>query len=95
MAPLEYNYRNRADYEAAGMGWLLDNEQPVELHGHSCFLHDRDSVFHTYSRYARAAETGGGSYYFLDLTALGRQEDWEQPGGRSDAARAAAPDFST
>jgi predicted dithiol-disulfide oxidoreductase (DUF899 family) len=51
--------------------------------------------FHTYSMYARAAETVDGSYYFLDLIALGRQEDWEQPGGRSDAARAAAPDFST
>lgn len=44
-----------AGYEAAGMCWLLDNEQPVELHGHSCFLRDRDSVFHTYSMYARAA----------------------------------------
>jgi hypothetical protein len=21
----------------------------------------------------------GGSYYFLELTALGRQEDWEEP----------------
>jgi hypothetical protein len=36
----------------------------------------------------------GGSYYYLDLTALGRQEDWEEPKGRSSAARGAAPDFS-
>ena len=28
----------------------------------------------------------GGSYYFLDLTALGRQEDWEEPKGRSSGA---------
>ena len=28
----------------------------------------------------------GGSYYFLDLTALGRQEDWEEPKGRATAA---------
>jgi predicted dithiol-disulfide oxidoreductase (DUF899 family) len=37
---------------------------------------------HTYSNYARGAEMTGGSYYYLDLTALGRQEDWEEPKGR-------------
>jgi predicted dithiol-disulfide oxidoreductase (DUF899 family) len=36
----------------------------------------------------------GGSYYWLDLTALGRQEDWEEPKGRADSARAAVPDFA-
>jgi hypothetical protein len=25
-----------------------------------------------------------GTYIYLDLTALGRQEDWEEPPGRSD-----------
>ena len=35
----------------------------------------------------------GGSYYFLDLTALGRQEDWEEPKGRTDDARRANPDM--
>ena len=25
-----------------------------------------------------------GTYTYLDLTPLGRQEDWEQPAGRSD-----------
>lgn len=94
VAPLEYNYRDRADFEAAGMAWLLEGDQAVDLHGHSCFLRDGDRVFHTYSMYARGPETVGGSYYFLDLTALGRQEDWEQPSGRADTARAAAPDFS-
>ncbi len=33
-----------------------------------------DTVFHTYSTYARGAEMTGGSNDFLDLTALGRQE---------------------
>jgi hypothetical protein len=37
----------------------------------------------------------GGSYYYLDLTALGRQEDWEEPKGRAAAAREAIPDFAT
>jgi len=61
----------------------------------SCFLRDGDRVFHTYSNYARAAEWTGGSYAFLDLTALGRQEDWEEPKGRADLQRVAQPDFAT
>ena len=42
-----------------------------------------------------ALEMTGGSYFFLDLTALGRQEEWEEPTGRSESARVAQPDFST
>jgi predicted dithiol-disulfide oxidoreductase (DUF899 family) len=52
-------------------------------------------VFHTYSVYARGLETIGGSYYLLDETALGRQEDWEQPAGRAASMRGATPDFAT
>jgi predicted dithiol-disulfide oxidoreductase (DUF899 family) len=37
----------------------------------------------------------GGAYYYLDLTALGRQEDWEEPKGRVAAARPAVPDFAS
>jgi predicted dithiol-disulfide oxidoreductase (DUF899 family) len=66
-----------------------------ELPGHSCFLRAGDEIFHTYSTYARGAEWLGGSYAFLDLTALGRQEDWEEPKGRAESARAAVPDFAT
>jgi predicted dithiol-disulfide oxidoreductase (DUF899 family) len=49
VAPLEYNDRNRTEYEEMAVGWLLESEQPVDLHGHSCFLRDGDRVFHTYS----------------------------------------------
>jgi hypothetical protein len=28
------------------------------------------------------------------MTALGRQEDWEEPKGRADLARGAAPNFA-
>ena len=31
----------------------------------------------------------------LDLTALGRQEEWEEPKGRSESARSATPDFAS
>ena len=67
----------------------------MEQPGYSMFLRDGDAVFHTYSVYARGTESLGGSYYLLDLTALGRQEDWEEPKGRSDDARIARPDFAS
>ena len=74
------------------------NYRPIDLEGEmpgaSYFLRDSGRVFHTYSTYARGAEQTGGSYYFLDLTALGRQEEREEPKGRADFARAARPDFA-
>jgi predicted dithiol-disulfide oxidoreductase (DUF899 family) len=89
--PVEFNFRTMPELTQLGMGWLGDgsSEQP----GYSIFLRHDDQVFHTYSMYARGAEMLGGSYYFLDLTALGRQEDWEEPKGRSGASRGARPDF--
>jgi|SRR5882672_6944096 len=95
VAPVEYNYRTRAEHERAGTSYYVESEQPIEAPGQSCFLRDGDTVFHTYSTYARGAEMTGGSYYFLDLTALGRQEDWEEPKGRAEAAREAIPNFAT
>jgi predicted dithiol-disulfide oxidoreductase (DUF899 family) len=94
VAPVEYNYRTKAEHEQAGTAYYVEGEQPIEASGLSCFLHDGDSIFHTYSVFARGAEMLGGSYYFLDLTALGRQEDWEEPKGRATNARGAVPDFS-
>jgi predicted dithiol-disulfide oxidoreductase (DUF899 family) len=93
VAPVEFNFRDGRELEATGMGWMLEgsSEQP----GHSAFLRDGPDVFHTYSSYARGAEWLGGSYAFLDWTALGRQEDWEEPKGRAAAARGAVPDFAS
>jgi predicted dithiol-disulfide oxidoreductase (DUF899 family) len=78
VAPVEYNYRDKAELEAAGY-----TEIEGDLHGTSVFLRDGDRVFHTYSTYGRGTEQVGGTHYYLDLTALGRQEDWEEPAGRS------------
>jgi predicted dithiol-disulfide oxidoreductase (DUF899 family) len=93
VAPVMWNYRTLEELEKHDMGWLGagSSEQP----GYSMFLRDGDVIFHTYSVYARGAETLGGSYYFLDLTALGRQEEWEEPKGRSTKVRSNTPDFST
>ena len=52
--------------------------------GLSVFLREGDDVFHTYSTYARGGDLLIGTYNYLDLTPLGRQEDWEEPPGRSD-----------
>jgi predicted dithiol-disulfide oxidoreductase (DUF899 family) len=94
-APVEYNFRTPEEHAAAGTAYYVEGDQPMEAPGLSCFLRDGDRVFHTYSQYARGAESTGGSYYFLDLTALGRQEDWEEPKGRTANERANTPDFTT
>jgi len=80
------------DEIAHAVGWL-DEEDRMRRTSHALEVDGR--VFHTYSQYARGLESTGGSYYFLDLTALGRQEDWEQPAGRADAVRGAVPDFAS
>jgi predicted dithiol-disulfide oxidoreductase (DUF899 family) len=94
-APFEYNYRSKAEWEGHSAFDVAAWEQPFDLHGMSCFLRDGDRVFRTYSTYGRGTEMLGGSYYWLDLTALGRQEEWEEPKGRSGDARAAYPDFAS
>jgi predicted dithiol-disulfide oxidoreductase (DUF899 family) len=98
VAPLEVNYRSRDEIAAAAgesAKWVLTAEQPFEMPGFSCFLRDGDRIFHTYSTFARGTEAIGGAYAFLDLTALGRQEDWEEPRGRAENARGAMPNFAT
>jgi predicted dithiol-disulfide oxidoreductase (DUF899 family) len=94
VAPGRYNYRSRAEFEDRGSD-LFAQVQPFEMPGRSCFLQVDGRVFHTYAQYARGLECTGGSYYFLDLTALGRQESWEEPKGRSDSVRGAQPDFAS
>ena len=91
VAPVEFNYLTAAELDARGWGWL--NEGTHEQPGYSVFLRDGDRMFHTYSMFARGTEWLGGSYAFLDTTALGRQEDWEEPKGRSGSARGAVPNF--
>ncbi len=84
VAPVMYNYTTPAEHAAGGTDYYLKSEQPFDLPGLSCFLRKGDEVYHTYSTYGRGGETAvGGSYYLLDITALGRQEDWEEPKGRA------------
>jgi predicted dithiol-disulfide oxidoreductase (DUF899 family) len=69
VAPLEYNYKDKA---------TLEREVPYIRSGHdapgaSMFLRDGDRVFHAYSTYGRGVEPLIGTYSYLDLTPLGRQ----------------------
>jgi predicted dithiol-disulfide oxidoreductase (DUF899 family) len=83
IAPIYYNYRTKDEHERAGAPWYTGMDLH-ELHGVSVFLRDGDSVYHTYSTYARGTDVLSGSYNWLDLTPLGRQEDWELPAGRGE-----------
>jgi predicted dithiol-disulfide oxidoreductase (DUF899 family) len=57
--------------------------QDGETFGLSVFLRDDDQVFRTYFTNRRGVEALGSVWTFLDLTPLGRQEEWEDtPPGR-------------
>src|SRR5262249_41528677 len=75
LGQLTYNYRPEPG--------LLGDEPSTELPGASCFLRDAGAIFHTYSAYARGLDHTDLPYTLLDLTALGRQEAWEEPKGRA------------
>jgi predicted dithiol-disulfide oxidoreductase (DUF899 family) len=51
--------------------------QDGETFGLSVFLRDGADVYRTYFTTARGIEALGSVWTFLDLTPLGRQEDWE------------------
>jgi predicted dithiol-disulfide oxidoreductase (DUF899 family) len=91
----EFNYRTLDEYAALGQETMKTSDQPYDLPGRTCFIRVDGRVFRTYSQYARGLEGTGGSYYFLDLTVLGRQEEWEEPKDRTGDARQNIPDFAT
>ena len=72
----------------ARMGWELipwytitdyfDKDHDVaEWHGTNAFYRDGDQIFRTYFVDARGDEAMGSTWSYLDITALGRQEEWE------------------
>src|SRR5499426_476688 len=48
-----------------------------EWHGHNAFIRDGDKVFRTYFINSRGDEAMGTIWSYLDMSALGRQEEWE------------------
>ena len=71
----------------ARMGWAMpwytmtddfDADFGVdEWHGTNAFIRDGDDVFRTYFVNSRGDEVMGATWSYLDITALGRQEEWE------------------
>ncbi|CCH31727.1 DUF899 domain-containing protein [Actinosynnema sp. NPDC047251] len=80
-APVLLNYRTEAELAEAGTPWSAARRG--DYPGLSAFLRDGDTVYHTYSTFARGIESAVGVSHYLDLTALGRQEPWEEPKGRA------------
>jgi predicted dithiol-disulfide oxidoreductase (DUF899 family) len=48
-----------------------------EWHGTNAFVRDGDRIFRTYFVDSRGDEAMGSTWNYLDITALGRQEEWE------------------
>ena len=78
--------RHRAAEGADGLGDALvhactddfDTDFGVdEWHGTNAFIRDGDRVFRTYFINSRGDEAMGSTWSYLDITALGRQEEWE------------------
>jgi predicted dithiol-disulfide oxidoreductase (DUF899 family) len=71
----------------ARMGWDIpwvtmtddfDKDHGVdEWHGTNAFIRDGDQVYRTYFINNRGDESMGSTWTYLDITALGRQESWE------------------
>ena len=81
-APQENIRRLKAD-----MGWDMpwysltddfDKDFGVdEWHGHNAFIRDGEKIYRTYLIGGRGDEAMGSTWSYLDITALGRQEEWE------------------
>jgi predicted dithiol-disulfide oxidoreductase (DUF899 family) len=73
-APIEYNFRSKAELIAAG---FKEEDLKGDWTVNSVFLRDGDAVYHTYSAAARGLDHLFLPANFLDMTPYGRQEDWE------------------
>ncbi|MFI5895073.1 DUF899 domain-containing protein [Actinoplanes sp. NPDC051513] len=88
VAPVLLHFRTEAELAEAGTPWTEGGWTPdmrgTEMPGISSFLKLGDDVFHTYSTFGRGIEEFHNGNPYLDLTILGRQEEWEEPAGRAE-----------
>jgi predicted dithiol-disulfide oxidoreductase (DUF899 family) len=73
-------YRARMDWQVPW--YTLTDEFDAdfgvdEWHGTNAFFREGDRIFRTYFVNSRGDEAMGSTWSYLDLTALGRQEEWE------------------
>jgi predicted dithiol-disulfide oxidoreductase (DUF899 family) len=71
-----------ADQQQHGADYNFKHEDhpPAQREGLSAFVLHDGVVHHTYSTYARGVEQLMGTFRFLDVAPLGRNEDPKQPG---------------
>jgi predicted dithiol-disulfide oxidoreductase (DUF899 family) len=81
VAPVQIFYRSAAEMAEAGQPWT--ESMRGDWPGISAFLQVDGVVYHTYSTFGRGIEEFHNGDPYLDLTALGRQEAWEEPKGRA------------
>lgn len=88
VAPVLLHFRGEDELAEVGTPWTRGPWVPamrgVEMPGISVFLRVGEDVFLTYATFGRGIEEFHNGYPYLDLTALGRQEAWEEPVGRSE-----------
>jgi predicted dithiol-disulfide oxidoreductase (DUF899 family) len=72
--PVEYNYLTKDELRQRG---LTDEMMAGDWPANSIFLRDGDTVYHTYTSFARGLDHLFTPYNFNDLTPYGRQEPWE------------------
>ncbi|MEJ3657985.1 DUF899 domain-containing protein [Actinomycetes bacterium KLBMP 9759] len=87
VAPVLLHFRTEAELAETGTPWTggpwTEDMRGEEVPGVSAFLQVDGEVFHTYSTFGRGIEQFHYGIPYLDLTALGRQEAWEEPKGRA------------
>lgn len=87
IAPVMLHFRTVDELATAGVPWTkgpwTEDMNGTEMPGISTFLRVDDQVYFTYSTFGRGLEEFHNGYPYLDLTALGRQEAWEEPKGRA------------
>jgi predicted dithiol-disulfide oxidoreductase (DUF899 family) len=87
VAPVLLHFHTAAELTEAGTPWTGGVWTPEmngeEMPGISTFVRVGDDVFHTYSTFGRGIEEFHNGYPWLDLTVLGRQEEWEEPRDRA------------
>ena len=92
VAPVDVQLPHASRARAAGTGLLRGRRSPRAA-GSAASCATATRLPHLLDA-TPGAPSVGGSYYFLDLTALGRQEDWEEPKGRADRRPRRHPDFT-
>lgn len=79
-SPSDFNYDFNVSFKAGEKGQYnfeeFVSDEDEELPGMSCFFKDENGqIFHTYSSYSRGGDILIGTYNWLDIAPLGRNEE--------------------